>query len=544
MTTAPRTDPVAALHALLAHEFSRQAPDLRSWSTCHRLESGRPLDFDAFPFQRELYEAFGDKKIPSVDVMKSAQCGISAAGVSLALYATDQWAASVLYVLPTEALAETLSDTRVKRSIEDSPYLSSRVTATDSKGVKRIGESYLYFTGSTTERQALSVPADVLVLDEYDRLDQRQIPKFRKRLSSALSLKLERRFSNPSFPESGIHGLYFASDQRHWLIRCESCSHEASITYDQHDGGHHVSEERSTRICGRCRRGLAPAVIGRGRWAAARPDAGRRGYHVSKLIVPDEDIGALVTEHRKRDEDSLSAHYNFDLGLPYSPKGGSLDRPTVMACRRDVSCQSSYDGADWVTAGVDVGAVLHVRISRRLERSGRLVPLFLGEIPDFTELAQLWRGFHVNFGIVDERPEERQARSFMESFRGRVMLLRWSGDEQRDPVIEDRASGIVSARRTGACDRLVAAYQEQKKLLPRDLPRPYLSQITAPHRVVETNARGQKIGRYVSERADHYFFAELHELIASEMRRARPASARIEGPPTIREEILRTRWGR
>jgi hypothetical protein len=53
-------------------------------------------------------------------VMKAAQCGISAAGVSLALYAADAWGANVLYVLPFVVLTRirnlwSLSSTRVIR---------------------------------------------------------------------------------------------------------------------------------------------------------------------------------------------------------------------------------------------------------------------------------------------------------------------------------------------------------------------------------------------------------------------------------------------
>src|SRR5207245_908211 len=220
------------LQLALARRLSGSGPSLLRWSRAFRMEDHRPLDFDLFPFQRELYDAFGDRDLSRVDVMKSAQCGISAAAVSLALYAADRWNANVLYVLPTEALAETFSDTRVRRSIADSLYLSERLTDTDSKGLKRLGEAYLYFVGSGSEAQALSVDADLLVLDEFDRLDMAQVPLFERRLNAPTSLRLIRRFSNPSFPESGIHAAWLDSDQRRWLIPCPWCGHEAPLFYD------------------------------------------------------------------------------------------------------------------------------------------------------------------------------------------------------------------------------------------------------------------------------------------------------------------------
>lgn len=529
------------IYLLEAEAFRRSGPALKAWSEAFRLERSEPLDFAIFPFQVELYEAFGDRSLPTVDVQKSGQCGVSAAGISLALYAADVWAADVLYVLPGFDDAYDFSDTRVKPSIEDSPYLALRVAGTDNKGLKQVGDANVYFRGSGSERKALSIPADVLILDEYDRLVQQQIPKFYKRLGAPTSLNLRRRFSNPSFPESGIHELYLASDQREWLVRC-GCGHEAPIYYEQLDDSHRIDEERALRVCGRCSKPLGKDAIAGGRWVAQRPRPTRRGYHISKLIVPGQDMGELVEEHGKRDETSVQDHYNFDLGLPYSPKGGSVPREFVLACRRDWSCPAHYAGPDWVTAGVDVGAVLHVRISRWLP-SGKAVPLYLGEIDTFEELAILWRRYGVNFGVIDERPEEKKAREFMNAHWGRVMLCRWSGEEQRDHIVRDEDAGILTARRTAACDRTVAAFEGQLRLLPRDLPKGYLKQVMAPHRVVETNKRGQKVSRYVSERADHFFFAEAYDLLAKEARGGPPAGASGAPPETIREQVRRrSRW--
>src|SRR5439155_23307006 len=132
---------------------------------------------------------------------------------------------------------------------------------------------------------------------------------------------------------------------------------------------------------------------------------------------------SVVEEHHKSDEDSVSAHYNFDLGLPYSPRGGSLSRELVNACRREWACPDGYAGAKWVTAGADVGSVLHVRISTYLD-NGKALPMFIGTIEDFTDLTQLFARYNVNFGVIDERPEERAARAFVEAHGGRAVLTR------------------------------------------------------------------------------------------------------------------------
>lgn len=513
--------------------------DLLAWSHAYRVEAGGPLAFDRFPFQREIYEAFGDASLRSVEVMKASQCGISAAGVSLALYACDVWGADVLYVLPGFEDAYNFSDARVATAIRRSAHLRSRVRSTDNKGLKQIGDGFVYFRGSGSEQQALSVPADVLVLDEFDRLDRRQVPMFLRRLSAPTSMKLLRAFSTPTFPEHGIHARWLATDRRRWLVRCRRCRAEAPLGWEAGED-HFVDEERAALVCLRCGARLSREAVAAGRWVAERPEEVRRGYHISKLVVPGEDIAELVANHRITDEESTQVHFNFDLGVPYAPRGGSLSRDLILACgREDLHLPDRYEGPDWVTAGVDVGKVLHVRISRWSEQ-GLALPLFIGTVEGFEELAGLWRRYNVNFGLVDERPEERKAREFVEAFPGRCMLVRWSSDEQRDPLVEDRERGLVIARRSAACDRLVEAIETQRRLLPRDLPRDYLSHMTAVHRVIEETRGGQKVARYRSERADDYFFAEVHDLLAREARSWVPTAGAYGPPPiTIREQIRR-----
>jgi hypothetical protein len=166
----------------------------------------------------------------------------------------------------------------------------------------------------------------------------------------------------------------------------------------------------------------------------------------------------------------VAAHHNFGLGLPYAPKGGSISRDLVLACRRDYRCPEGYRGEQWVTAGVDVGKVLQVRISYWVS-NGKAVPLYIGEEAEFEDLAHLWDRYGVNFGLIDDRPEERAAREFAARSAGRGALLRWGGEEQRDPFTFDEDRRLVIARRTWACDHARAV--EASAPDPPGQPRSY-----------------------------------------------------------------------
>jgi len=527
----------------LVTKLLRERPDLFTWAQAFHLEEGEQLDFDAFPFQVELHDAFGSEDLPEVSVMKSGQCGISAIAVSMTLWAGDVLGANVLYVLPGAQDAYDFSDSRVSPVIEADRHLSKAFAeGTDNKGLKRIGNAWIYFRGSVSEKKALSIPADILVLDEYDRLDQRNIPKYRKRLGSPKSLKLTRQFSNPSLPEFGIHKLFLSSDMRRWLIRCPACRHEVPIEYDEGDHRpHFVNLKKALRVCGKCSKPLPREAIGSGRWVAEHPGIGHRGYHISKLIVPDQNMRELIVDHDSSDEDTLQAHYNFDLGEPYSPRGGSLSPDEVRACQRDYQPPDAYSGSDWVTAGVDVGKQLHVRISRSMG-SGRAAPLYVGTVPSFEELANLWTRYNVNFGVIDWQPEERSAREFSARFPGRVMLCKWAGEDQRRELEIDESRNLVLPRRTWAMDKCVAEFRAQTRLLPRHLVPEYVLQVTAPIRILQPTLRGEQVARYVSVRpADHFFFAESYDVVARLTRGGNAADVGTAEPETIRERVRRRR---
>ena len=60
------------------------------------------------------------------------------------------------------------------------------------------------------------------------------------------------------------------------------------------------------------------------------------------------------------------------------------------------------------------------------DTSGAAAALYIGEVSDFDEVALLWERYKVNFGLIDERPEERKAKEFANQFAGRTALLRWT----------------------------------------------------------------------------------------------------------------------
>lgn len=207
------------------------------------------LDFEKFPFQKELYSrAVEDREMV---IMKSAQVGVSAWALRWALFQSDIRGRTGLYVFPTARDVHDFSTARVKPVIDRSNYLRARQRRTDpsNKGLIGIGTGLVYFRGSEARRGLDSVDADYVVFDEYDTLSHQNIPDAERRVTGPLSAGLIRRVGVPTVPHWGIARLYDESDQRRWRVRCGSCSEWQVVSFEDN-----VDVDTVMVVCAACRK--------------------------------------------------------------------------------------------------------------------------------------------------------------------------------------------------------------------------------------------------------------------------------------------------
>jgi hypothetical protein len=190
----------------------------------------------------------------------------------------------------------------------------------------------------------------------------------------------------------------------------------------------------------------------------------------------------------------------------------------IEAAQRDYTMEAYYVGDSPVTMGVDVASVrkLHVRISEHLP-DGRKRALFIGEVLDFAKLAELVERFGVWMCAVDGQPERRQAQAFAESFPGRVYLVSYAGATTVDPISVNEDARHVTVSRVDLIDDALALLRQQRNLLPRDLPRDYVSHLQAVIRSVDRTELGRVRPVYRSVGSDDYVHAEVYDVVATKL---------------------------
>jgi hypothetical protein len=478
LTTA---DPVGEVYAGI-EEFNDQITGRRSKESKERaipfLEWAQnvpepktgPLNFTQFPFQPDMYRVFGSD-LRDVVVRKCTQVGISALTVRWGLYQADKSGHTVLYVFPTEGDVYDFSDARVDPMVDGSEYLDARRSQPWNKGLKRIGRGLVYFRGSENKRGLDSVDADALALDEYDTLNQTNIPDAERRLSGVMSAGLIRRVGVPSLPEYGIAQRYDESDRRKWLVRCPSCDETGEdqetkkllLVPDDAGGWQEISfwknvdKEHYTIVCQWCRE---PLDVGTGQWVAQQPDGDLPGFHVSRLIVPGMPLKGIVKSSEASNPFDVEVFYNKDLGLPYVAKESRLAPDDLYAAQ---SAAASAIGAYELPSGYD--------------------------------------GFN-----------------FAARFPGRVYLVSY-GDQMREAITVKDETWDITVERTVAIDAMVEQIRRQHNYLPATLPAGYVQQMTAiirrTHILDETT--GKKRVVWESTRADDYAHAETYDVVATEL---------------------------
>ena len=213
--------------ALMAH-----SPDtILEFIINHTRLNGENFSFLGHEYQERILR----DKAQDIVIVKSAQMGISEMSARLALAKCaliDGF--SVIYTLPSASAAANFMKTRIDPVVMSSPYLSELISAdVDNAGVKRFGDSYLYLKGCQVDRQAISVPADMLVTDEVDNSDLDVMTLFHSRLihskyANTVSL------STPTIPGYGISRLFDQSKRKVNLCKCTHCNEWFQPDYFQH----------------------------------------------------------------------------------------------------------------------------------------------------------------------------------------------------------------------------------------------------------------------------------------------------------------------
>lgn len=453
-----------------------------AWVALNKMqtENQQLIEFEQHRF---LIDIYADEHHDIV-CRKSAQCGGSVCFIFKAGHVAGHQRENVIYVLPTQNIVKDFVQPKVDPLIASNPAFAKLVTK-DSVSLKQVGDRFLYFKGASSEREAIAISGDLLILDELDRMpDMSVVNTYDSRLQASKHPR-RWRLSNPSGINFGIDALYLNSDQRHWFITCPSCKWEYFIDFEPTDERNHFlmkqyRDGRDTRpafVCGKCLKELSNDDRKNGRWIRRYNNRDSHGYWINQLMVPYVSARRVLDQY---EESNIEFFHNFVLGKAYTPSDMRVDRATILR-----ACVPSTIAHTGVAMGVDQKA------SDLQWVAGTPQGIFAyGHAKSWEEIEDLklmWQAVLV----MDAAPYPTGPKKLAEKYPDAYMCYFPNRVFQGINAVEWKDNSVVQADRTRLLD-IVAAEISEAKLIFR----------MRPYELEEYIADWQNIYRTTTEEPD------------------------------------------
>ena len=201
---------------------------LSLWAEKYCYLEGRKFSFGGgYEFQRDIM----NNPARVVNTVKVAQIGLTTSTMvyMCAVLATQRM--NVIYALPSAGDVGKLVTSKLNPIIHGTPELKRLLNPNvDSSEMKQLGSNFLYTRGTKSDTAALSISADLLVIDEVDRCDPDVMKQFRSRLQASQH-KIIRQFSTPTMDGVGIAKEAEASVRYKHFATCKHCQHTFLPSY-------------------------------------------------------------------------------------------------------------------------------------------------------------------------------------------------------------------------------------------------------------------------------------------------------------------------
>jgi len=521
--------------------------------------SGNPLSLSDHPYMIDILLCDSPIQV----MKKSAQVGVSEYCVMLSIYVSAVIGGTGLYLFPTKGHVSDFVRQRFDPVIDGSPKLQSISRRPNKRGgdvynvgLKKMGDGFIFFRGTKSKHDLISIPADLLIIDELDECVVSNIPLALERLAAS-DLRWIRYVSTPWFPGGPIDAEYKRSDARKWLLPCPSCGHKQVIDWhknvvrevdaDEYNLAFIPRDEVCTpevarllagdqwmdaiatlpfddirAICFKCKKPMNRLTMGE--WVPEHPGRSVVGWHISRMNSPRKRLAELYHEFMvaQTSVNKLAIFYRMALGEGYDVVGDGLTPATLTMVAQD------YDpgevGGEYTTAGVDVGAMIHVQVSRI--RDGVRVGIHKHAVREMKELGRILDLYKVDCCVIDALPETREVKRFRdEQPHGRVYLasfgLHCEGQarDETDWLRFDHLEAHVKCDRTMVIDEALGDLvgEKPKFIFPERWldDEEWVQHMCAPRRRTVESANGKTRAVWdEGEDDDHYRFADVYDYLA------------------------------
>jgi phage terminase large subunit GpA-like protein len=334
------------------------------------------------PYLREPLECFGDVDTTDIVAVFGTQTGKTTMIQAGAAWRIANKPQPAVWVMPTENLAGSFSETRWMPLCEDSPTIAALMPR-DRHKWKRLEQHFsrcsMVFVGSNSPANLASRPAGLLLLDETDKFAQETDREtsalfLAENRTKAFSGALRVKTSTPTTPDGPIWQEYQKGSMEKYMLACPHCGERIELLWEQvkwegkdASGKWNMAEVESSAhyVCQRCQQpindGQKMEMLPLGEWMATNPAAQRgfRSFHLNSLYAPWRSctFGALAVKFL-RDKETLNGLQDFTnstMAMPWEQVETSIGESTILALRGGYMRGTCPIEPAFVVTGADVG---------------------------------------------------------------------------------------------------------------------------------------------------------------------------------------------
>lgn len=317
-----------------------------------------PFSTSMTPYLNEPLECFADVDVSDLVLVFGTQLGKTTmiqVGTAWRVVNKPQ---PFVWVMPSEGLAKSFSETRWMPLFHDSPVLSEQKPSNPNK-FKNLEQHFRRctgnFVGSNSPANLASRPAGLLLLDEVDKFNKETDQE-----TSALHLAENRtksfvgalrvKTSTPTTVDGPIWQEFLKGTQEKFLLPCPHCSERIELLWEQVKWDREAKtdekwdmskvEESAHYECQHCKAsindGMKMEMLQEGVWVASNPSAqkGFRSFHLNSLYAPWRScsFGSLAVKFL-RDAETLAGLQDFQnssMAQPWEQVETSIGDARIM----------------------------------------------------------------------------------------------------------------------------------------------------------------------------------------------------------------------
>jgi len=341
-----------------------------------------PWNTDRAPYQREIMDAFTQSGVHEIVIMASAQVGKSEIELNMMGRAMDLDPGPMLYIQPTDKVAEDYSKRRIApmiaacKSLKDKVFKAKGRDSANTITMKSFPGGSLAIIGANSPSDLASKPVRYIFMDEIDRFpisagSEGDPIKLAERRTE--TFRHNRKIVKTSTPTikgvSKIEKAYLKGTQEEWHTKCPNCGEYSFIRFENivFDKEKFRDENGETNYHVKNARWKCPHCLGEtpeyeakrqsAKWVIKNQKAlenGVRSFKLNAFMSPWTEWNdiALSFLQAKDDPQLLQVWHNTMLGESWEYRETS-NMPEKLYARREHYNAPVPTGVLLLTMGVD-----------------------------------------------------------------------------------------------------------------------------------------------------------------------------------------------